>query len=125
MLPHIRRSDAELGAHISPEKFRHLLGGVKGAPRHTDKTDMDGTGQPIQVTAPRVDQRALFGGEGEECRKLELAELARHLPHAEIRQLPVIHRACSQAVDGPPRLAARRPRRNETPTKRLSSHLRN
>ena len=63
---HIRWRDAELGANICPEKFRNLLGGVKGAARHTHKADVDGAGQPVQLAAPCVDQGALLGRESEE-----------------------------------------------------------
>ncbi|MCY1225535.1 hypothetical protein D9M72_377330 [compost metagenome] len=94
---HIRRSDVKLRADKDPEEFRHLLVGIEGAARYADKADVNGAGQAVQVAAPRVNHGPLLGGEREERGELELAEFARNLPHAEIRQLPVIHRAYSQA----------------------------
>ncbi|MCY1207765.1 hypothetical protein D9M72_193730 [compost metagenome] len=94
---HVRRDHADLRADIGPEEFGHLLVGIEGTPRHADKADVNRTGQTVKVATPRVDQGPFLGGESEERGKLELAEFARNLPHAEIRQLPVIHRAFSQA----------------------------
>lgn len=94
---HNRWGDAQLLADKSPEELGHLLVGIERAARHTDKANVNGAGQAVQVAAPRIDQGPLLGGEGEERGKLELAEFARNLPHAEIRLLPVIHRAFSHA----------------------------
>ena len=45
-----------------------------------------------------VDQRPLVGGEREGRGEFELGQFARRTPHAQMRQLPVFHRAVLKSV---------------------------
>ncbi|KML57013.1 hypothetical protein VL15_14870 [Burkholderia cepacia] len=96
----IRRLDAELFAQMVPESLRNLFVSIERAPGHADEPEMQSDSQPVQMRASAVDQRAFPRREREERMELELGQLVRKVPHAEVGLPPVIHRTHLRAKNG-------------------------